>query len=146
MPRVDREWETDAKKLLLLFDALLVPRYGGDEYEAAHRVPVFLALDPRLKVGVMLGGGLFTGATFPLDIDASHFAPRVRAPVLMLNGRSDFQFPLETSQVPLFRMFRMPASDKRHVLFDSGHVPPRMEMIKEILDWLDRYFGPPRTT
>lgn len=112
----------------------------------AHRVPVFLALEPRLKTGIMLGGGLFTGVTLPPDIDAFHFTPRVRAPVLMLNGRHDFQFPLETSQLPLFRLLGTPASDKRHVVFDSGHVPPRMEVIKEILDWLDRYFGPPHTT
>jgi len=27
-------------------------------------------------------------------------------------------------------------------LFDSGHLPPRDEIIKETLDWFDRYVGP----
>jgi hypothetical protein len=35
-----------------------------------------------------------------------------------------------------------PEEDKQHVVFDSGHIPPRISMIKEILDWLDRYLGP----
>ena len=31
---------------------------------------------------------------------------------------------------------------KRHVLYDTGHHVPRSEMIKETLNWLDRYLGP----
>ena len=31
---------------------------------------------------------------------------------------------------------------KRHVVFDASHFPPRHEMIKETLDWLDRYLEP----
>jgi hypothetical protein len=42
----------------------------------------------------------------------------------------------------MFRFLGTPAADKRHVLLDSGHVPPRLETIKESLDWLDRYLGP----
>ena len=60
----------------------------------------------------------------------------------MLNGRSDFFYPVETSQVPLFRLLGTPDKDKRHVLFDSGHALPQNEMIGETLDWLDRYLGP----
>ena len=41
--------------------------------------PVFLALEPRLKTGVLLSGGLFTG-TAPPEIDPLNFVPRVRAP------------------------------------------------------------------
>jgi len=60
----------------------------------------------------------------------------------MLNGRYDFGFPVETSQRPLFRLLGAPDRDKRHVIFDSAHVPPRAAIIREILDWLDRYLGP----
>ena len=76
------------------------------------------------------------------EVDAVNFAPRARIPVLMLNGRYDYAFPLETSQIPLFRLLGTPDIDKRHVILESGHVPPRQAMIKEILDWLDRYLGP----
>jgi pimeloyl-ACP methyl ester carboxylesterase len=31
----------------------------------------------------------------PVEIDARNFAPRIHVPVLMLNGRDDFVFPLE---------------------------------------------------
>jgi len=63
----------------------------------------------------------------------------------MLNGRDDYVFPLETSQLPLFRLLGAPEKDKRHVVLDGGHCPPRLPLIKEMLDWLDRYLGPVKT-
>jgi len=45
-------------------------------------------------------------------------------------------------QFPLFRFPGAPAKDKRHALFDSGHIPPRLAIIREALAWLDRYVGP----
>jgi hypothetical protein len=63
-------------------------------------------------------------------------------PVLMENGRLDFNFPLEQSQRPLFRLFGTPDASKKHVLFDSGHVPPFTEVARETIDWLDRFLGP----
>ena len=74
-----------------------------------------------------------------------NFAPRVRTPVLMLNGRYDDFFPLEASQLPLFHLLGTPDEDKKHVLFEKGHgnLDPRDE-IRESLDWLDKYLGPVR--
>jgi len=69
----------------------------------------------------------------------------VTVPVLMVNGRYDFISPLATSQRPLFRLLATPAGDKRHVLFESGHAGyATHDLMKEILDWLDRYLGPVR--
>jgi len=32
---------------------------------------------------------------------------------------------------------------KRHYVFEGGHVPPRQqEVVRETLDWLDRHLGP----
>jgi hypothetical protein len=42
----------------------------------------------------------------------------------MENARHDLTFP------------------KKHVLFESGHVPPFPDVVRETLDWLDRYLGP----
>jgi len=78
-------------------------------------------------------------------VEPVNFAPRAKMPVLMLNGRNDFLFPIESSQLPLFRLLGAPEKDKRHVVFDSGHVPPRQPLIREILDWLDKYLGPVKT-
>ena len=47
------------------------------------------------------------------------------------------------SLAPLFKLLGTPAEHKRHVIFESaGHAPPRIELIGEVLDWLDRYLGP----
>jgi hypothetical protein len=31
---------------------------------------------------------------------------------------------------------------KKLVVIDAGHIPPRLLVIQETLDWLDRYLGP----
>jgi len=103
--------------------------------------PRVLALEKRIKVAVLVGGGFPTDPELP-EIDPINFAPRVTIPVLMINGKYDFDTPMNTSQLPLFRRLGTPPADKRNVQFDAGHVPPRNEMIKETLDWLDRYLGP----
>ena len=109
----------------------------------ADTAPRVLALDKRVKVAVLVGGGLPDEAE-PPEVDPMNFAPRVTIPVLMINGRYDFDTPLNSSQMPLFRLLGTPANDKRDALFDTGHVPPRNEIIKETLDWFDRYLGPAR--
>jgi dipeptidyl aminopeptidase/acylaminoacyl peptidase len=77
------------------------------------------------------------------EVEPVNFAPRIRIPVLLLGGRDDFQHPYETAQIPLFRALGTPEKEKRQVVFEGGHVPPRMQpVIKEILDWLDRTLGP----
>jgi hypothetical protein len=79
----------------------------------------------------------------PPEVRPVNFAPRVAVPVLMVNGRLDFQNPLETSQRPLFRLLGSPERDKRHVLFEGGHAGyPIHDLVKVVLDWLDRYLGP----
>ena len=56
---------------------------------------------------------------------------------------ADYVLPLETSQRPLFERLGTPRSDKRHAILDAGHTPlPRGDMVRETLDWLDRYLGP----
>jgi len=108
--------------------------------------PVLTAVEPRIKTSIWLGGGLPTGNR-PAEIDPFHFAPRVSVPVLMLNGRQDFIRPLKNSQEPLFRILGTPPKDKRHALFEGGHLPPKIQgIIKETLDWLDRYLGPVKTS
>lgn len=103
--------------------------------------PRLLALEPRLKTGILLAGGLYAGKQ-PAEIDTLNFAPRVRVPVLMLNGRYDFVFPSATLQQPLLRLLGTPERDKRLIQFDTGHIPVLQDIIREVLNWLDRYIGP----
>jgi eukaryotic-like serine/threonine-protein kinase len=89
-----------------------------------------------------MGGGILPIPS-PPELDAINFAPRVRVPTLMVNGRSDFPFPYDTSQLPLFRLLGPPADRKSHVTFEGGHIPLRPhEVMRTILDWFDKYLGP----
>jgi hypothetical protein len=63
----------------------------------------------------------------------------------MVNGRYDFTNPYETNQLPLFRLLGAPPSDKKQVVFDSGHVPPWPDVVRETLNWLDQRLGPVAT-
>jgi formylglycine-generating enzyme required for sulfatase activity/dienelactone hydrolase len=117
--------------------------YYGRSFGASMPLPL-LALEPRLKLAMFYSGG-FTYRRLPAETDAVNYAPHITIPVLMLNGRHDYVLPAETSQRPLFNLLGTPPADKRHVIYDAGHDPlPRSQFIREILAWLDRYFGPPR--
>jgi eukaryotic-like serine/threonine-protein kinase len=105
--------------------------------------PIFTAIDPRFKASVLVAGGI-PWMNVPPEMSVINFAPRSRVPTLMINGRDDFVFPAESSQRVLFDLLGAPDSQKRHVLLASGHQPPRPEMIKETLDWLDQRLGPVR--
>jgi len=99
------------------------------------------AVETRLKALVLVSPGFYLQERFP-EVDQVNFAPRVKAPVLMLNGRYDFIWPPAVSQEPMYRLLGTPSEHKRRVVYDSGHDIPRGEMIKETLNWLDRYLGP----
>jgi len=104
--------------------------------------PYILAVEKRVRVGVLQLGGFKPDAHRPED-DPLNFAPRIKMPVLMVNGRYDFRFPLEASQIPQFRALGTPAKDKKHVIFDTSHRILPNEFAKAILEWLDQYLGSP---
>ncbi len=103
--------------------------------------PIVLAVENRFKTAILESGGLEFQRALP-EADQINFVGRVKIPVLMLNGRYDHFFPVESSQLPLFRLLGTPAKDKKHVIYESGHAPPRKDFIRESLDWLDKYLGP----
>ena len=108
----------------------------------AQLAPVYLAIEPRFRTGVLFSGGFETW-TIPPEADPVNFAPRVHQPVLMVNGLDDFDLPYRTAQVPLFKALGTPEADKKHATFPGGHIPPEPQLVfKEILSWLDKYLGP----
>ncbi len=115
--------------------------FYGLSMGAAHG-PIFTALEPRFKASVMLAGGFYLEEAGLPETEPLNFASRSTIPTIMLNGRHDFYFPLETSQRPLFELLGTPPEHKRHVLFDMSHMPPRNSTVKETLSWLDEYLGP----
>ena len=102
-----------------------------------------IALEHRFKAAALSSGG-FESFVQPQETDPWNYAPRVRIPVLMVNGRDDFLLPVETSQMPLFNALGTPAADKRYTQYAGGHanLVSRPDLIGEILDWFDRYLGP----
>lgn len=104
---------------------------------------IALAVEPRFKAAILWFGG-FHLTTKPAEIDEINFAPHVRTPILMVNGQDDFTFPVETSQKPMLRLLGTPDSDKRYVSYPGGHVLPFARIVKDSLDWLDKYLGLPR--
>jgi dienelactone hydrolase len=105
--------------------------------------PLILGQDKRFNVAVLRLVGLPTWETNP-PYDPINFMPRIVIPVLILNGRYDYLFPHETSQVPMFDWLGTVPEDKKHVVFETAHSMHgyRHEMMREVLDWLDRYLGP----
>jgi dienelactone hydrolase len=100
-----------------------------------------LATDPRFKTAVLLSAGT-RRATVPI-VDTWNYLPRVKVPVLMINGQNDSLSPIETSQKPFFKALGTSEKEKKHRIFPGGHVDyiDRTEVIKEALDWLDLYLG-----
>lgn len=101
------------------------------------------AVEKRLKAIIIMSGAFSDDKNRLPEVKQVNFAPRVTAPVLMLNGRYDYMMPYETHQKPLFDLFGTPEKDKHHVLFETGHyIWSSIESFKEILNFLDRYLGP----
>src|SRR4030095_5211382 len=82
---------------------------------------ILTSLEKRVKAVVLLDGGFFQIRQPAPGTDQVDFAARVTQPVLMVNGRFDATYVLETSQLPLFRLLGSPSADKRHVLFETAH-------------------------
>ena len=114
--------------------------YYGYSWGAAMGA-IVPAVEPRIKVCILALGGLEFQRSLP-EVDPINFVSRVKQPVLMLNGRYDFFFPVESNQEPFYRMLGSKKDQKKHLLYDTGHNIPRNELIKETLNWLDQYLGP----
>jgi dipeptidyl aminopeptidase/acylaminoacyl peptidase len=76
------------------------------------------------------------------ESDQINYVTRVKTPTLMLNGKYDAVVPYETSITSMFDLLGTPDEHKELKLYETDHIPPRNEIIKETLGWLDRYLGP----
>jgi eukaryotic-like serine/threonine-protein kinase len=115
--------------------------FDGASLGVVMGIPV-VGAEPRFRIALFRNGGL-TGFRTAAEVDPFHYLPRIRVPVLMLNGRFDSLFPLDTSQLPLLRMLGTPDNLKKHVLLERSHSRANVNAeIRETLDWLDRHLGP----
>jgi dipeptidyl aminopeptidase/acylaminoacyl peptidase len=106
-----------------------------------------MGMEPaKFEAAVLLAGGLETPGALP-EADPVNFLPRVTVPVLLVAGQYDPAYPVESAQKPMIALLGTPSTDKRHVILPVGHailVPEvRATVMREVLDWLDRYLGRP---
>jgi dienelactone hydrolase len=107
----------------------------------AELAPLLLAVEPRISLGLICLGAINLQPSLP-EADPVNFAPRVKVPVLILNGRYDFFAPTAVSQEPLYRLLGTAPEHKRRIVYESSHAVPRNEMIREVVDWMEKYWGP----
>jgi eukaryotic-like serine/threonine-protein kinase len=113
--------------------------YAGTSWGAGSRLG-FAATDDRFRAVVFIGAGIDERIqpTLP-EASNINFAPYIRAPILMVNGREDEEHPWLTRALPLWNLLPQP---KELALFDGvGHVPPPELRIPAIRDFLDRHLG-----
>jgi dienelactone hydrolase len=107
--------------------------------------PMVLAVESRFRAAVLVVGGFYTWMELPATTDPLNHAPRVNTPVLMINGKEDSYFPVETSQIPMFNLIATPEEDKKHKIYPGGHGLLGLfskQIRGDVHDWLDRYLGP----
>jgi dienelactone hydrolase len=98
------------------------------------------AVEKRLKVNILIVGGFYPLA-LP-EANGINYVSRIKIPTLMLAGRYDYTNPLEINVKPFYRLLGTPENDKHLIIYETDHYVQRSEMIKEVLSFLDRYFGP----
>jgi serine/threonine protein kinase/dienelactone hydrolase len=111
--------------------------WGG---ELGNIIP---AVEDRLKVSVLHVGGFGDSFARP-EADDINYVTRIKIPTLMLNGKYDMSFPYDFTVKPMFDFLGTPEEHKRLRVYETDHFIPRKELIRESLDWLDKYLGPVR--
>lgn len=107
--------------------------------------PPALAVEDRFKAAVLVIGGFYVWMELPDSTDPLNHAPRVKTPVLMVNDKEDFHFPVETSQLPMFKLLGTLDVNKDHKVYPGGHGLLGLfskQIQGDVLGWLDRYLGP----
>ena len=100
------------------------------------------AVDDRITLNILVAAGFSKIELFP-EADELNYIQRVKVPTLILNGRFDAIFPLETNAIYFYNLIGTPEKDKSLQVIDAGHNFYKKDRIKPILDWCDKYFGPP---
>jgi pimeloyl-ACP methyl ester carboxylesterase len=143
--RTEREWVERRSDLGRTLDYLETrsdiakDKFGfiGISFGSSWATPL-IAVEPRLKVAILVAAGLPQPAPRP-SFDPVHFLPRIDVPVLMINGRFDPLFPVDTSQQPMYEL--LGSETKRLVTLDTGHVMPRADLLRASSGWLDEHLG-----
>jgi len=101
------------------------------------------AVEDRFQASVLLAGGfdLINARPRP-EASELTYVTRIKVPTLMINGRYDSYYRYESSIKPMFDLLGTPDEHKDLKLYDTDHIPPKNDFIRDALEWLDRYLGP----
>jgi cephalosporin-C deacetylase-like acetyl esterase len=101
---------------------------------------ILAAVDRRYAAVFLAATGIEKSNTqWIAEANIVNFAPHIRGPILMLQGRYDEIVVWKAEAEPLYKLLREP---KRLILFDGGHAPP-LELFATTIDrWLDETLGP----
>ena len=103
---------------------------------------IFASIETRYRGIVMVGAGVSASLQQARpDANPLNFAPHIRAPKLIVQGRYDEDTPLRRLAEPLFNVLSQP---KQLHLYDGGHVPTSDILMKATQGWLDGNLGPVR--
>jgi dienelactone hydrolase len=98
------------------------------------------AIEPRYRSVFFQGAGVGPSqATWATGTNPIDFAPHIKGPTMMLQGRYDEAIRLTMNAEPLFALLPEP---KRLVLYDGGHTAAPELLVKELNAWLDQTLGP----
>ena len=141
-------WHRDAVTTINYLEAL--NEYSTDNltflgysFGAAWFGPIVLTLESRITNAIFVSGGLINTVKIHPMADAINYLPRIRKPVLQLNGIYDHLFPWEESAKRQFELLGTPPEQKKLVGYDAGHIGfPENQLVSEIADWMDEHMGP----
>jgi dipeptidyl aminopeptidase/acylaminoacyl peptidase len=103
--------------------------------------PIITAVENRFRASVLIAGGFGPRITRP-EASSINYVTRIRIPTLMLNGMYDRN--IDELIRPMYDLLGAQKEDKKLILYETDHIPPRAEYIKETLAWLNKYLGPVR--
>ena len=98
------------------------------------------AVEDRLAINILLAGGV--NVIGRPEANSINYISRIKIPTLMMNGKYDRY--IDVLIKPTIDLLGTPRENKQLILYETDHIPPRVEYIKEILTWLDKYLGPVR--
>jgi len=100
------------------------------------------AVEERIKISIIDAGGLkpWRRKTKP-EVDGFNYISRITIPTLMFHGRFDANVPYDYCAKPMFDLLGTPSTDKKLITYETDHIIPQNDFIKESLAWLDQYFG-----
>ena len=115
--------------------------YVGISAGAAQGI-ILPAIENRFRSVFLLSAGL--PSFFKTNQPAANpinFAPHIRQPKYVLNGRFDENFPVKSTVEPMLNLFPEP---KELQLYDGPHAPPMEVLVPALNKFFDRTLGPVR--